>query len=52
MVSYPRAEGISGVISSENDDAHAIISVEEIIGSDEVMHDWNRNRVAPEFRKI
>jgi hypothetical protein len=52
MVSYSRAEGISGVVSSENDDADAIISVEEIIGSDQVMHDWNRNRVAPEFREF
>jgi hypothetical protein len=41
-----RAEGKSGVISSENDDADAIISVKEIIGSDQVIHDWNRNRVA------
>jgi len=41
-----RAECISGVISGENDDADAIISVKEIIGSDEVIHDWNRNRVA------
>jgi hypothetical protein len=52
MASYPRAEGKSGVISSENDDAEAIISVKEIIGSDQVIHDWNRNRVAPEFRKF
>jgi len=38
--SYSRAEGISGVISSENDDtSHAIISVKEIIGSDQVMQD-------------
>jgi hypothetical protein len=43
---------MSGVISCENDDADAIISIEEIIGSDQVMHDWNRNRVAPEFRKF
>jgi hypothetical protein len=43
MVSYSRAEGKSGVISSENDDADAIISVKEIIGSDQVIHDWNRN---------
>ena len=51
MVSYPRAEGKSSVISSENDNADAIISVKEIISSDQVIHDWNRNRVAPEFRK-
>jgi hypothetical protein len=41
---------MSGVIGGENDDADAIISVKEIIGSDQVIHDWNRNRVAPEFR--
>ena len=52
MVSYSRAERISGVISSENDDADAIISVKEIIGSDQVIHDWNRNRIAPNFRKV
>ena len=37
---------MSGVISSENDDADAIISVKETIGSDQVIHDWNRKRVA------
>ena len=39
------------MIGSENDDTDAIISVKEIIGSDQVMHEWNRNRVAPEFSK-
>jgi hypothetical protein len=52
MTSYSRAERISGVISGENDDADAIISVKEIVGSDQVIHDWDCNRVAPEFRKI
>jgi hypothetical protein len=52
MVSYSRAEGISGVISSENDDADAIISVKEIIGRDQVMHDWKRDRVAPGYREF
>ena len=52
MVSYPRAEGIGGVIGSENDGADAIISVKEIVCSSQVMQDWNRNRVAPEFEKV
>ena len=52
MFPYSRAERISGMISGENDDADAIISVKEIIGGDQIIHDRNRNRVAPEFRKI
>ena len=52
MVTYSRAECMSGVISSENDDADAIISVKETIGSDQVIHDWNRNRVAPKFKSV
>jgi hypothetical protein len=46
----PRAEGIGGVIGREHDNAHAIISVKEIIGSDQVALEWNRKGVAPEFR--
>lgn len=52
MVSYSRAERISGVIGGENDDADAIISVKEIIGSDQVIYGWNCDRVAPGFREI
>jgi hypothetical protein len=52
VVSYSRAESMSGVVSSENDDADAVISVKEIIRSDQLMPDWNRIRVAPEFCKI
>jgi hypothetical protein len=37
------------VIGGENNDADAIISVKEIIGSDQFIHDWNRNRVAPKI---
>jgi len=39
------------VISSENDDADAIISVKEVIGSDQFMHHWKRNRVAPGYKE-
>ena len=54
MFSVSRAERISGMISRENDDADAIILVKEIIDGDQIIHDSdrNRNRVAPEFRKI
>ena len=38
---------MSGVVSSENDDTDAIISVKEIIHSNQLMPDWNRKRVAP-----
>ena len=42
---------MSSVVSREHDNSDAIISVQEIIGSDQITHDWNSDRVAPEFRK-
>lgn len=39
------------MISREHDNSDAIISVQEIIGSDQITHDWNSDRVAPEVRK-
>jgi hypothetical protein len=41
-----RTEGMRGVISCEHDNADAIISVQDIIGGDQVTHDWNSDRVA------
>ena len=43
---------MSSVVSSENDNTDAIISVKEIIRSDQLMPDWNRKRVAPKFSKF
>jgi hypothetical protein len=39
MFPYSGAKRISGVIGGENDDADEIISVKEIMGSDQVIHD-------------